>query len=171
MLLCCRSSFICRHAIIWSWRHDLQKIEIVNQPQPQTLMMRPSVGDKCYSISIDSFTIREMTKFRADCVIFTTTADTLIPTSLSPWETQGGMNKPVISRRMENLALLMTWDESPDFPRPRSEWKLPPACVSGGQWRPIRGHYLGLGQNTLVTLLWWQIEALVHWSSLRLYCG
>ena len=58
-----------------------------------------------------------------------------------------------------------------DFPWPRSEWKLPPARVGGGKWRPIRGHYLGRGQNTLVTLLWWQIEALVHWSSLRLYCG
>ena len=127
--------------------------------------MRPSVGDKCYSISIDSFTIREMTKFRADCVIFTTTADTFIPTSDKPerlGKSQGGMNKPVISRRMTNLALLMTRDESPDFPWPRSEWKLPPARVGGGQWRPIRGHDLGLGQNTLVTLLWWQIEALVH---------
>ena len=49
-------------------------------------MMRPSVGDKCYSISIDSFTIREMTKFRADCVIFTTAAaDTFIPSSPT-WE-------------------------------------------------------------------------------------
>ena len=72
----------------------------------------------------------------------------------------------------ENLALLMTQDESRlIFPWPRSEWKLPPARVIGGKWRPIRGHYLGVQQNTLVTLLWWQIEALVHWSSARLYCG
>ena len=55
------------------------------------------------------------------------------------------------------------------FSRPRSEWKLPPARVIGGKWRPIRGHYLKLQQNTLVTLLRWQIEALVHWSSAGLY--
>ena len=56
-------------------------------------MMRPSVGDKCYSISIDSFTIREMTKFRADCVIFTTTADTFIPLKVRV-KLERAMNKP-----------------------------------------------------------------------------